>query len=56
MRTSSGDRPSLVLWCAIVAGTLVGFGLALVLFGDLASAESSREPHLSPQESHAPRQ
>jgi hypothetical protein len=26
-----------MLWCAIVAGTLVGFGLSLVLFGDLVA-------------------
>ena len=31
-----------MLWYVLLAGTLVGFGLALVLFGDLASATSSR--------------
>jgi hypothetical protein len=60
-RVSSSDGPALMLWCAIVTGTLLGFGLALVLFGDLAPATPSRESHLSWQAgvghaSHAPRQ
>jgi hypothetical protein len=38
-----------MLWCAIVAATLVGFGLSLVLFGDLVATTFSPESHLSQQ-------
>jgi hypothetical protein len=36
-----------MLWCAILAGTLVGFALALALFGDLVAATASGEANLS---------